>query len=78
MELGVRRSVSEKYHFADFRDSRFRLLICVENGILSTLDSRKSRFGVREVSPQAVKVRGPGVPFCSVMSLGQRRLSFCR
>ena len=38
-------------------------MICVENIILSTLDSRKSRFGVREVTPQAVKVRGPGVPF---------------
>ena len=48
---GVRGSVSEKRHFAVFRVFRFWLLICVENGILSTLDSRKSRFGVREVTP---------------------------
>ena len=77
-ELGVRCSVTEKRHFAIVRVFRFWLLIYEEGEILSTLDSRKSRFGVREVSPLAVKVRVPGAPFCSVMSLGQRRPSFCR
>ena len=62
-ELGVRRSGSEKRHFAVFRDFRFWLLIYEEDKILSSLDSRKSRFGVREVSPRTVEVRDPGVPF---------------
>ena len=77
-KIQIWSSVSEKCHFADLWVSRFWLLICVEDGILSTLDSRKFRFGVREVTPLTVKVRGPGVPFCSVMSLGRRRPSFCR
>ena len=47
-ELGVRRSVSEKRHFVVFLDFKFWLLIYEEDEILSSLDSRKSRFGVRE------------------------------
>ena len=77
-EFGVRCSVSEKRHFAVVRDFRFWLLVYEEDEILSALDSRKFRFGVREVSPLTVKVRIPGAPFCSVTSLGRRRPSFCR
>ena len=62
-EFKARDSVSEKCHFAIFWISRFWLLICVKHEILSTLDSRKSRFGVREVSPQGSKFRVPGHHF---------------
>ena len=77
-ELGVRCSVSEKRHFAVIRVFKFWFLIYEEDEILSSLDARKSRFGVREVSPLTVEVRVPGAPFCSVMSLGRRSPSFCR